>query len=74
LAGSRWCGCNGLYEVVCGLGEVVDLHGVDDWGSGSWFEGLAWCIWLGILRRVCEYCVHGGMLMVKAVKCAEGCK
>jgi len=40
LASPRWCGCNGLYEVVCGVGEVVDLDGVDDWGSGSWFGGF----------------------------------
>jgi len=40
LAGSGRSGCNELLEVVCGLGEVVDLQGVDDWGSGSWFEGF----------------------------------
>jgi len=40
LAGSRWYGSIEVYEVVCGLGEVVDLQGVGDWGSGSWFEGF----------------------------------
>jgi len=30
--------------------------------QGHGLEGLVWCIWQGVLRRVCEYCVHGGQL------------
>jgi len=41
LAGWVWCGCIEVYEVVCGLGDVVDLQGVDDWCSGSWFGGFS---------------------------------
>jgi len=44
LAGPVWYGCIKVYEVVCGLGDVVDLQGVDDWGSGSW---------IGRFRVVC---------------------
>jgi len=49
---------------------VVDLQGVDDWGSGSWFGGfrvmyVAMCSKAGVCILGCK--------VVSCVQCGEMC-
>jgi len=43
---------------------VVVLQGIGGCAQRYGLEGSEWCMWQGVLRRVCEYCVHGGQLVM----------
>jgi len=48
----------------------VDLQGVDDWGSGSWFEGFrVVCVAMGSKAGMCIL----GCKVVRLVQCGEMC-